>query len=244
VEARRLGVGVLLAGAVAVGAAAGLAVGVGVPTPAGATTSASALYKDALATTHAWSVHYSSDSTESKVTLVESGDAGPASASQTVTMGTGSISILVIGGLSYVKGNADGLENLAGLSSPQATEAAGQWIEFSTDNAAFAPVVQGVRSTDLVKELSLKAPLSLGHARTLDGVAVDAIHGTQTFGKKTEHVVLYVRARGTHVPVEEDSVNSKGKQTADEHITYSKWGERVRPEAPTATISVGSISAV
>src|SRR5580704_16631804 len=83
VEARRLGVGVLLAGAVAVGAAAGLAVGVGVPTPAGATTSASALYKDALATTHAWSVHYSSDSTESKVTLVESGDAGPASASQT-----------------------------------------------------------------------------------------------------------------------------------------------------------------
>ena len=55
--------------------------------------------------------------------------------------GPGSISIVVIGGISYVKGNADGLENLAGLSSPQATEAAGQWIEFSTDNAAFAPVV-------------------------------------------------------------------------------------------------------
>ena len=208
-EARRLVVGVLLAGALGVGVAAGLAVGVA--TPAGATTSASALYKDALATTHAWSVHYSSASTESKVTLVESGDAGPASATQTVTMGTGSISILVIGGISYVKGNADGLENLAGLSSPQATEAAGQWIEFSTDNAAFAPVVQGVRSTDLAKELALKAPLSLGHARTLDGEGVDAIDGTQMFGKKTEHVVLYVRAKGTHVPVEEDSVNSKGK---------------------------------
>ncbi len=159
-EARRLVVGALLAGAVAVGA--GLAVTVA--TPAGATTSASALYKDALATTRVWSVHYDSASTQSKVTLVESGDAGPASASQTVTMGAGSISIVVIGGTSYVKGNADGLENLAGLSSPQATEAAGQWIEFSTDNAAFAPVVQGVRSTDLAKELALKAPLSLGHA--------------------------------------------------------------------------------
>ncbi len=241
-EARRLVVGVLLAGALGMGVAAGLAVGVA--TPAGATTSASVLYQDALATTHAWSVHYSSASTESKVTLVESGDAGPASATQTVTMGTGSISILVIGGISYVKGNADGLENLAGLSSPQATEAAGQWIEFSTDNAAFAPVVQGVRSADLAKELALKAPLSLGHGRTLNGEGVDAIDGTQVFGKKTEHVVLYVRAKGTHVPVEEDSVNSKGKPTAAEHITYSKWGELVRPEAPTATISVGSISAV
>ena len=99
-------------------------------------------------------------------------------------MGKGSISILVIGGITYVKGNADGLESLAGLSSSQATEAAGQWIEFSTDNAAFAPVVQGVRSTDMAKELALKAPLSLGHARTLDGQAVDAIDGTQTFGQQ------------------------------------------------------------
>jgi hypothetical protein len=105
-------------------------------------------------------------------------------------------------------------------------------------------VVQGVRSTDLSKQLALKAPLSLGRTRTLDGAPVEAIDGTQTFGKKTEHVVLYVRATGTHVPVEEDSVNAKGRRTQDEHITYSKWGERVRPEAPNATISVGSISAV
>lgn len=240
VDARRLVAGVLLAGASAAGVAVQTA-------PAGATTaaaSASTLYKDALATTHSWSVHYDSSSTESSETLVESGDAGPASASQTVTMGQGSISILVFGGTSYIKGNTDGLESLAGLSSSQASEAAGQWIEFSTDNTAFAPVVEGVRSTDIAKELALKAPLSLGKARTLDGQAVDTIDGTQTFGKKAEHVVLYVRAEGTHVPVEEDSVNAKGQDTDAEHIIYSKWGEQVRPEAPTATISVGSISAV
>jgi hypothetical protein len=240
VDARRLVAGVLLAGASAAGVAVQTA-------PAGATTaaaSASTLYKDALATTHSWSVHYDSSSTESSETLVESGDAGPASASQTVTMGQGSISILVFGGTSYIKGNTDGLESLAGLSSSQASEAAGHWIEFSTDNTAFAPVVEGVRSTDIAKELALDAPLSLGKARTLDGQAVDAIDGTQTFGKKSQHVVLYVRATGTHVPVEEDSVNAKGKHTDAEHIIYSKWGEHVRPTAPTATISIGSISAV
>ena len=241
-DARRLVAGVLSAVALAAASAAAAVVEAA---PAAATSaSASTLYNDALATTRSWSVHYASSSTESKQTLEESGNAGPASASQTVLLGEGSISILVIGDISYVKGNVNGLEDLAGLSSSQATEAAGQWIEFSTDNAAFAPVVEGVRSTDLAKELALKSPLSLGHVSTLDGKAVDAIDGTQAIGKKSEHVVLYVRAEGTHVPVEEDSVNAKGQHTDAEHIVYSRWGEQVRPEAPKATISVGSISAV
>jgi hypothetical protein len=242
VVARRLVTGVLLATAWATGMAA-----VATPVaaaPSGSGTSASSLYKDAVATTRSWSVHYTSNSTESKQTLVESGDAGPASGSQTVLMGKGSISIFVIGGISYVKGNVSGLRSLAGFSASQATEATGQWIEFSTDNSAFAPVVSGVRSEDVAKELALRAPLSLGHGRMLNGDAVDAIDGTQTFGRKSQHVVLYVRAHGSHFPVEEDSVNAKGQSTAAEHITYSRWGEKVRPEAPMATVSVGPISAV
>ena len=246
VDARRLVAGVLSAAALAAVLTTASAVAVLVQAaPAAATTaSASTLYNDALATTRSWSVHYASSSTESKETLRESGNAGPASASQTVLLGKGSVSILVIGDISYVKGNANGLEDLAGLSSSQAAEAAGQWIEFSTDNAAFAPLVAGVRSTDLAKELALKSPLSLGHVSKLNGKAVDAIDGTQAIGKKSEHVVLYVRAQGSHVPVEEDSVNAKGQHTDAEHIVYSRWGEQVRPEAPKATISIGSISAV
>jgi hypothetical protein len=243
VLARRLVAGVLLAVGWATGVAIQAAPAAAAPSDSG--TSASSLYQDALATTRSWSVHYASNSTESNQTLVESGDAGPASGSQSVVMGKGSISILVIGGISYLMGNPDGLENLAGLSASQAAEATNQWIEFSTDNSAFAPVVDGVRSKDLVKELALKAPLSLGHGRTLDGQAVDAIDGTQSFGGKSLlHVVLYVRAHGSHVPVEEDSVNAQGKSTSAEHIIYSRWGEKVRPEAPKATISVGPISAV
>ena len=231
VLARRLVAGVLLAAA---GATTGVAAGATpvAAAPSGSGTSASALYKDVLATTRSWSVHYASNSTQSKQTLVERGDAGPASGSQTVLMGKGSISILVIGGISYVKGNVSGLQSLAGLSASQAAETTGQWIEFSTDNSAFAPVVAGVRSQDVAKELALKAPLSRGPGRMLDGDAVDAIDGTQTFGRKTQHVVLYVRAHGSHFPVEEDSVNAKGKSTAAEHITYSRWGRRCGPRPP------------
>jgi hypothetical protein len=224
-------------------------------------TDASALYQQALTTTRAWSVHYASSSTESSSaqsgssstsgasssspkTLLENGDAGPASGSQTVLEGGGTISIVVIGGLSYVKGNAGGLETLVGLDSSQAAEAAGHWIEFSTGNAAFAQVVAGVRSKDIAQELALKGPLTLGHTRDIDGVQVQTIKGTQKFGKTTQHVVLYVRAHGTHVPVEEDSVDSKGRRTDAEHIAYSKWGEQVRPKAPPAAVSIGPVSSV
>jgi hypothetical protein len=240
----RLVTGVLLAAPLLAGTA----------TPAGAATTgvaaarsatnASTLYREAVATTRSWSVHYESSSTQSKQTLVISGDAGPASGTQTDVLSTGSITILVIGGITYVKGNADGLENLAGLSSSQAGDAAGQWIEFATNNAAFSQVVVGVRSNDVANELLLKGPLSLGRPRTLDGYSVDAIEGTQTFAGKSVHVVLYVRAQGSHVPVEEDSLNVKGQATATEHVIYSKWGELVRPLAPKATVSIGRISAV
>ena len=234
--------GLVLAGSVLTGAVA-LA-----PEAAGASTpNASTLYREALATTSSWSVHYASSSTESKVTLDETGDAGPASGTQTVLTGKGSLgdsaTIDVIGGISYLKGNVGGLENLAGMSAVQAAVVAGQWIQFPTDDAAFSQLVAGVRSQDLAKELALKGPLSLGRPRTLDGSAVDSIEGTQVFGAKTVlHVVLYVRAQGTHVPVEEDSLDAQGKPTVAEHIVYSKWGEIVRPEAPQATISIGRIS--
>lgn len=241
---RRLLAGTLLAGALLAGAV------VGGPVGAASTSSpdASALYRQAIATTHSWSVHYASVSTQASVTLLVSGDAGPASGSQTVAAGktpqADSTTIVVIGGTTFVKGNAGGLQNLAGLSATQAAAAAGQWIAFSTNNAAFAPVVVGVRSQDVAHELALKGPLTLGRPRTVGGFAVEAIKGTQTFGQTSQHVVLYVRARGPHVPVEEDSIGANGQPSAAEHVTYSKWGEIVRPKAPLATITIGPVSAV
>jgi hypothetical protein len=206
------------------------------------------LYHEALATTHSWSVHYVSSSTESQVSLLESGDAGPASGTQTVATGKGNlndtITIYVIGGLTYVKGNAGGLVALAGLNTANALQAAGKWIEFSTDDAAFAEVVVGVRSHDVATELELKGPLTFGHSSTIDGIAVNAIDGTQGSGKKAMHVVLYVRAHGSHVPVEEDAVNAKGQQTGMLHVTYSHWGETVRPQAPSSALPFGGVSAV
>jgi hypothetical protein len=243
---RRLAAGVALVGGLALAAISGAPP---VAASSHATTpDASTLYTEALATTKSWSVHYESASTVSQVSLLETGDSGPASGTQTVATGkagvTDTITIDVIGGLTYVKGNAGGFQALVGMDAATAQQVAGRWIEFSTTSATFAQVVAGVRSHDVANELELKGPLTLGRATTLDGIAVDAIKGTQTYGKKKERVVLYVRAHGRHVPVEEDAVDSKGKPNGALHVAYSHWGETVRPEAPQGAVPIGPVSAV
>ncbi len=242
--ARRLAAATLAATAAAALSSAAPAAAASHPT-----LDAASLYRNALTTTHSWSVHYVSTSTQSQVSLVETGDAGPASGTQTVTTGKGSlddtITIDVIGGITYVKGNVGGLEILAGLDAAQAEEASNRWIDFSTSSSAFSQVVSGVRSHDVATELELKGPLTLGHSRSLDGLTVDAIDGTQLDpSHKTQHVVLYIRASGSHVPVEEDSVNAQGKSTSALHVVYSRWGEPVRPEAPSGALPLGPVSAV
>jgi hypothetical protein len=247
---KRLVPGVLLVLTGTLAATAPLAI---TATPAAAATTtapdAATLYREAIATTHDWSVHYASASKVSGTTILVSGDTGPASGTQLVQMGKASLTdnatIVVIGGITYLKGNASGLTDLAGIDSSQAALAAGHWIKFATTNGSFTQVVAGVRSHDVAQELALKGPYSLGTPRSLQGQEVDAIDGTQTLSGKTPvRVVLYVRAKGSHVPVEEDTVGADGKPTGAEHIVYSSWGEQVRPQAPQATLSVGSISSV
>jgi hypothetical protein len=215
---------------------------------AATTPSAATLYRQALATTKSWSVHYASTGTVSGVTILISGDAGPASGTQAVLVGKGAVtdsaSLILIGGITYMKGNARALVDLTGLSQAEAQANAGKWVQFATANQAFAQIVVGVRSSDVAQELVLTGPFTLGPSRQIDGVEVDTIRGRQRLqGKKPVPAVLYVRAKGRHVPVEEDTVNAKGQPNGVEHTVYSMWGEAVRPAAPSASVTIGPVGA-
>jgi hypothetical protein len=229
--------------------AAGVAILLGpLSLTAAAAPTASALYQEAMATTKAWTVHYASQSSLTKVPFMESGDAGPASGTQAIHIGKGATldtaSLIVIGDLTYVKGNKIAMEELTGLSATQAVEAAGRWILFSSNNPAFSQVVVGVRSHDVAQEVALNGPYTLGPSRTLHGYQVESVRGTQKLqGEKRMDAILYVRASGRHVLVEEDTVGAHGSPNGDEHIVFSKWGESVRPRAPEASITLGKINA-
>jgi hypothetical protein len=215
--------------------------------PAAAAPDAATLYQQAMATTKAWTVHYVSTSNVSHVPFRETGDAGPASGTQTIRIGKGATLdnalLIVIGDLTYVKGNELAMEELTGLTPTEALTAMHRWVLFSSKNPSFAQIVVGVRSQDVAQEVALKGPLTLGPSRTLRGQRVEAVRGTQQLqGAKKMQAVLYVRASGTHDLVEEDTVNTQGKTNGAEHIVFSKWGESVRPKAPYAAITLGRVS--
>jgi hypothetical protein len=142
-----------------------------------------------------------------------------------------------------VNANASALENLMALPPTDATTDMNHWLQFSTSDSAFSQIVAGVKSQSVEQELTLKGPLTLGQSRHLDGIEVDAIRGTQAApGTKPVHAILYVRASGKPLIVEEDTVDAQGKPNGDERIVFSKWGERIRPKAPHASITIGNVS--
>ena len=216
------------------------------PRPADAAPSAATLYREAMATTVGWRVHYTSSSNASHTTFAESGDAGPASGTQAILVGKGAsldrATLIVIGDLSFVKGNEVAMEDLTGLSPAEAATAMGRWVVFSSNNPTYSQVVVGVRSHDVAQEVALNGPYTLGPSRQLGGSSVDAVRGTLLQGDKKMDAVLYVRASGRHVLVEEDTVNAEGTPNGAEHIVFSRWGELVRPQAPDATFTLGSVS--
>jgi hypothetical protein len=241
----RTGSALRIAGALAAGAAIALVVA---SPPAGAAPDAATLYRQAIATTKGWSVHYTSSGLDSKVTSSESGDAGPASGTQQVLIRRGKTSdqasLVVIGQLTYMKANKTALEDLLDLPSAAASDDTDHWVLFSTENPGVSQVVAGIRSESVAQELTLKGPLTLGTPRSLDGHRVDAIRGEQDEqGAKPTSAILYVRASGRPLIVEEVTVGSQGKPNGEDEITFSRWGERVRPKAPYTTIILGSVSA-
>jgi hypothetical protein len=217
--------------------------------PADAAPAATTLYREAMATTNGWRVHYDSSSNASHTPFSESGDAGPASGTQAILTGRGAsldrASLIVIGDLTFVRGNQVAMEDLTGLPAAEAATTMGHWVAFSSTNPAFSQVVVGVRSHDVAQEVALKGPYTLGRSRRLHGASVDAVRGTLKLqGEKKMDAVLYVRASGRHVLVEEDTVTARGTPNGAEHIVFSKWGEPVRPKAPDASFTLGSVSAV
>ena len=137
-----------------------------------------------LATTHSWSVHYASNSTESKQDPRRERRAGPASGSQTVTMGKGTSRHSPSSSSAASptsKATSPASASLAGLSVPPGDRRRGP-VDRVLDRQRDLRADRGRGAlADVAKELALRAPLlprARPHARR--GDAVDAIDGTQT----------------------------------------------------------------
>ena len=224
--------------------AVGLSVLLAAPAPpAGAAPDATVLYREALATTKAWRVHYYSDEHRFWRPFLYSGDAGPASGTQAILVGQGatliSASLIVIGDFTYLSGNELAMEDLVGLSPTQAAAAAGSLGHVLHRQSRHTPRWSpGSARATWPRRSRCSGPYTLGRPRQLFGHKVDAIRGTESLGgKKSVAAVLYVRASGRHLLVEEDTLGPRGTPNGVEHIVFSEWGELVRPMAPAGGIA-------
>ena len=186
--------------------------------PASAAPTAATLYQEAMATTKAWRVHYVSKSNISHVPFFESGDAGPASGTQTILVGKGATldtrqldrhrrPHLREGERAGHGGSdrplADGGGDRHGSLGRVLEQQPG--LLSSRRRRSFTRRRPGSRAHRVPYTLGRSAPAWTATPWT----PCAAPRSSQ--GDKTMDAVLYVRASGRHVLVEEDTVDAQGK---------------------------------
>jgi hypothetical protein len=216
--------------------------------PAQTGQSAAAILAAALAALRSGgSVHLRAVVTISSHTEVLSQDSGTDAGRQVFTIdGKAHATVLVVGGVGYIEGDADALTQFFGFSPALARELASRWISFHRGESAggtdYQQVTAGVTLADVADELQLTGPLTLAKPTgAAAGQAVVGVHGDAPDNGDNppgSTMTLYVASKGRPLPVTFQIKSGAGQGT----YTFSRWGEPFRPAAPPNPIPAPSLS--
>lgn len=237
--------------AIAIAAAAAAATSLSaVAGPAGASSTAASTYTAALKAAATHDVHFASMATQQGTSISVIGDTGMTSGSQTLTVRKGksneTLSVMLVAGTGYVKGNTAGLVQILGLGAALGAKYGGKWLSFPTSDANLAGLVNGLQAKDVPTELKITAPLTFGTTKSVNGQSATAIKGTVGASATTQvPVVLYVASSGTPYPLEEVTNPSKsaGKKGIYATVIFTQWGEKTHEKAPAHSTSLLSLAA-
>ena len=192
-----------------------------------------------LAAAHAQkSVHYVAlaDNGVSRTRLVC--DVATTKGIQRITYGrggrTGKVTVLVIDGTAYIRGDAFILSSYLGFQSAASVRFAGKWIKIPRSDTAYVSISASATLPSTLDEFRL--------AGRLEFVAHKKVGGQQTFGiagvtgQPPAKATLYARAKGAPLPVGE--VETLGKAFAE--TLLSKWNEPVIVSAPAHAVPIGT----
>ena len=207
---------------------------------------ASAMLASALAALRAGpSVHIHGATKSSGHVSALSQDSGADAGRQTFTIGSEHATVLVVGGVGYIKGNAAALTGFFGFSAALATRLAGRWISFHPGDSAggtdYQAVTAGVTLAGVDDEIRLTGPLTLTAPTAAAGQPVVGVHGHAPAGNGNPPGAtgtLYVASSGRLLPVT-FQVKAAVGQTI---YTFSRWGEALHLTAPPNPIPAASLS--
>jgi hypothetical protein len=221
--------------------------------PSGATSAtesgqpASAMLASALAALQAGpSVHLHGVTKSSGHVLVLSQDSGADVGRQVFTVDrTEHVTVLVVGGVGYIKANAAGLTGFFGFPAALATRLVGRWISFhpgdSAGKTSYQGVTSGVTLASVADQLRLTGPLTLTAPTVAAGQPVVGVHGHAPAGQHNppgSTVTVYVASRGRPRPVTFQVKAAVGQATGK----FSRWGEALHLTAPQNPIPAASLS--
>jgi len=158
---------------------------------------------------------------------------GIATGTQSITLNglgpTETVNIVLSGGVVFIRGNEAGLNTYMGFTAQAAKELAGEWLRVGSaegephaELSLFTNASADLTISTLVLDTVLPEPLSFTRPALIDGQQVTGIAATiRQADEPTVHAVLYVRASGNPLPVEEVEAVKGGTSTA----VFSNWGK-------------------
>jgi hypothetical protein len=169
-------------------------------------------------------------------------DAGATEGKQTLRLRTGKqlahLTIKLVDNTVYVEGDEPGLEMIQGLTPSQAQAYAGQWIAIPKGDKDYAQSASALTLSSLVRDFAPRGILH-GVKGKRHGVRMIGVKGTHGRGKKRETDVLYARARGKKLPLEQ--LASVPGRHFSARIFLSRWNEKVAVTAPTAPVPIATV---
>ena len=189
-------------------------------------------------------VHISISTTLSNGTITFSDDATADGGRQYITLSTGGdVTVLYVGGVGYVQGDAQGLAGFMEVPLSQAQSLAGQWIAVHPGQklgaSSYADIVAGITLSSVASEIALAAPLTLAAPATVAGQRIIVVQGRVPASQQppaSARVTLDVAGAGSR-PLRETVVASGGYTST---ITFSDWGESLSlspPQHPVAPVA-------
>lgn len=172
-----------------------------------------------------------------KATVTIITDAGTSEGIQRVTYGQAGVSghetVEVIGGNAYFSGDTFTLENFNGFSATAAARYAGTWLEVTPTEGAFASLTSAVTMSTIPAQIVLPKPQMLRGESTVAGTQVQGLRAVVAVSSGRETGVLYVRSKGSPLPVKLSSVMTNGGRGS---VVFSKWNEPVTVTAPPSSV--------
>jgi hypothetical protein len=186
-------------------------------------------------------VHITIRTVLSNGSITYSDDATADSGRQYITLSTGGkVTVLYVGGVGYVEGNAQGLAGFMAVPLSQAQSLAGQWIAVhpgqELGESSYADIVAGITLSSVASEIALNAPLTLTAPASVAGQRAIGVQGRAPASEQlpaSARVTLDVAAAGSR-PLRETVVASGGLTST---TTFSDWGESVQLSPPQHPIA-------